>query len=108
MPVTAILAQYICDWKRLFYILLFGKTNETIYVPSQDSDQNEHPFSLIRVIPVHSMTNIKLSELLRSDCADQRDRWMQSPNDSFFHAMAHIFFVKPPAYQPSLINTKVK
>ena len=109
MPVTAIPAQYICDWKRLFYVLLYGKTNETIYVPSKDSDQNEHPFSLIRVIPVHSKTNIKLSVLLRSDCADQRDRWMQSANIYFFfNALAHIYFVKPPAYQPSSLNTKVK
>ena len=58
MPMTAILAQYICDWKRLLYELLYGITNETIYVPSKDSDQTEHPFSLIRVIHVHSMTNI--------------------------------------------------
>ena len=108
MPVTAILAQYICDWKRLLYELLYGITNETIYVPSKDSDQTEHPFSLIRVIYVHSMTNIKLSVLLWSDSADQRDRWMQSANDCFFNAMAHSFFVKPPVYQPSLINTKVK
>ena len=77
MPVPAILAQYICDWKRLLYELLYDKTNETIYVPSkdsdqnehlhslinetiyvpsEDSDQNEHLHSLIRVIPVHSMT----------------------------------------------------
>ena len=92
MPVTAILAQYICDWKRLLYELLYGITNETIYVPSKDSDQTEHPFSLIRVIYVHSMTNIKLSVLLWSDSADQRDRWMQSANDCFFNAMAHNFF----------------
>ena len=55
MPVTAILAQYIRDWNRLSYELLHGKTNETIYVPSEDSDQNEHPYSPIRVIPVISM-----------------------------------------------------
>ena len=83
MPVIVILAQYMCDWKRLLYELLYGKTNETIYVPSKDSDQNEHPFSLIRVIPVHSMTNIKFSVLLRSDCADERDLWMPSANDCF-------------------------
>ena len=74
MPMTAILAQYICDWKRLLYELLYGINNETIYVPSKDSDQTEHPFSLIRVIHVHSRTNIKLSVLLWSDSADQRDR----------------------------------
>ena len=108
MPMTAILAQYICDWKRLLYELLYGISNETIYVPSKDSDQTEHLFSLIRVIHVHSMTNIKLSVLLWSDSADQRDRWMQSANDCFFNAMAHGFFVKSPVYQPSLINTKVK
>ena len=84
MPVTAILAQYICDWKRLLYELLYGKTNETIYVPSKDSDQNDHSSSLITFIPVHSMTNIKLSVLLQSDCTDQRDHWMQSANDCFF------------------------
>ena len=89
MPVTAILPQYICDWKRLLYELLYGRTNETIYVPSKDSDQNEHPFSLIRVISVYSTINIKLSILLRSDCADQRDRWMKRANDCFFHAMVH-------------------
>ena len=108
MPMTAILAQCICDWKRLLYELLYGITNETIYVPSKDSDQTEHQFSLIRVIHVHSMTNIKLSVLLWSDSADQRDGWMQSANDCFFNAMTHSFFVKLPVYQPSLINTKVK
>ena len=106
--MTANLAQYICDWKRLLYELLYGITKEAIYIPSKDSDQTEHPFSLIRVIHVHLMTNIKISVLLWSDSADQRDRWMQSANDCFFNAMAHSFFVKSPVYQPSLINTKVK
>ena len=65
MPVPAILAQYICYWKRLLYELLHGKTNETIYVPSEDSDQNEHLHSLIRVIPVHSMTKAFCMTLVR-------------------------------------------
>ena len=47
MPVTAILAQYICDRKRLLYEPLHDKINETIYVPGKDSDQNEHPHRLI-------------------------------------------------------------
>ena len=74
-----LLAQYICDWKRLLYELLYGKTNETIHVPSEDTDQNELQHSLIRVIPVHSMTYFE-SFLY---CADLRDRWMQSPYHCF-------------------------
>ena len=50
MPVTD-----MCDWKRLLYELLHGKIIKTIYIPSEDSDQNKHPQSLIRIIPVHSM-----------------------------------------------------
>ena len=31
------------------------KTNKMIYMPSEDSDQPEHPPSLTRVFAVHSM-----------------------------------------------------
>ena len=83
MPMIAFLVQYTCDWKRLLYELLYGKTNETIYVPSKDLDQNGHLHSLIRVIPIHSMTKAFWSDL--------RDHWMQSLNNCFCHKKGHIF-----------------
>ena len=65
MPVTAVFAQYICDWKRLLYELLHSKRNETIYVPSEDSYQNENPHILIGVIPVHLLTKAFCMTLVR-------------------------------------------
>ena len=75
MPVTAVLAQYICDRKRLLYELLHSKPNETIFVPSEY--QNENPHILIRVISVHLMTKtfcMTLVRLLILETAGCKDR----------------------------------
>ena len=100
MPVTAVLAQYICDWKRLLYELLHSKPNETIYVPSEDTYQNENPPILIRVIPVHLMTKAFCMILETAGCKDRIIAFVMQWRISFWF--------KPPSYQPSLINTKVK
>ena len=88
----------------LFMFQFVSKRFKTIKILDLDI------FSLFQFVSVVLLYNLYVSMFrnTRYGAWNFHVFMLQFVSNCFFHAMAHIFFVKPPAYQPSLINTKVK
>ena len=87
--MKCIYAAYV-DSRKKHFEPPHDKTNKMTFVPSEDSDQPEHPPSLIRVFAVHSMGS--LGHNFADAQADLSLRWAHRSFCWFCHAVAQFSY----------------